>query len=43
MGAASMQTWPRLGYRTLTYAVVPDGRASISLSRQVVVHGPAQE
>ncbi len=43
MGAASMQTWSRLGYRTLTYAVVPNGRASISLSRQVVVHVPAQE
>ena len=35
-GAAPMRIWSRFGDRTLTFAAAPDGRATISLSRQVV-------
>lgn len=40
-GAAPLRTWSLLGGWTLTYAAAADGRAAISLSRQVVVEGPA--
>ena len=35
-GYVPMRIWSRLGDRTLTYAAAPDGRATISLSRQIV-------
>ena len=35
-GAAPMRIWSRFGDRTLTYAAALDGRAVVSLSRQVV-------
>jgi hypothetical protein len=35
-GQMTVRTWSRLGDKTLTYAVAPNGQATISLSRQVV-------
>lgn len=35
--AGPVRTWSRLGDSTLTYASSPDGRAVISLSRQLVI------
>ena len=35
--AGPVRTWSRLGDSTLTYATSPDGRAVISLSRQLVI------
>lgn len=40
-GSAPMRSWSRFGDKTLTYAAAPDGRAVISLSRQVVSTLPA--
>ncbi|HYC68101.1 hypothetical protein [Brevundimonas sp.] len=40
-GAAPMRIWSRFGDKTLTYAAAPDGRAVVSLSRQVVSTLPA--
>ena len=40
-GMAPMRIWSRFGDQTLTYAAAPDGRAVISLSRQVVSTLPA--
>lgn len=40
-GAAPMRIWSRFGDMTLTYAAAPDGRAVVSLSRQVVSTLPA--
>jgi hypothetical protein len=40
-GAAPMRVWSRFGDKTLTYAAAPDGRAVVSLSRQVVSTLPA--
>jgi hypothetical protein len=39
-GYGPMRTWSRLGDSTLTYATAPDGRASVSLSRQIVRESP---
>ena len=40
-GAAPMRIWSRFGDKTLTYAAASDGRAVVSLSRQVVSTLPA--
>ncbi|MEY4556605.1 MAG: hypothetical protein RL093_1724 [Pseudomonadota bacterium] len=40
-GFVPMRVWSRFGDHTLTYAAAPDGRATISLSRQVVSTLPA--
>ena len=40
-GAAPFRTWSLLGDWTLTYAAAADGRAAISLSRQIVISDTA--
>lgn len=40
-GGVPMRTWSRFGEWTLTYAAAPDGRAVVSLSRQIVTEGPS--
>ena len=35
-GSVPMRTWSRFGDFTLSYAAAPDGRATVSLSRQIV-------
>lgn len=39
-GFVPIRIWSRLGDRTITYAAAADGRAVISLSRQIVTHQP---
>ena len=40
-GTVPMRVWSRFSDKTLTYAAAPDGRATVSLSRQVVSILPA--
>ena len=39
-GSVPVRVWSRLGDKTLTYAAA-DGRAVVSISRQIVTHEPA--